>query len=167
MSTALSSLNLNSWRGTDTPMPLKALTPGDLGQADPATSGAMPLRPLTFADHVVGSKTVDKSEHEQLVEQTQKWVAQTFYGTILKQMHNSPFKSEIFDGGRGGEAFSGLMDQHLSERMAKGGNNKLVKTIVRRIEAHRAYAKQKQGGKVDINTAKLRRDTDVASDLRA
>jgi hypothetical protein len=84
-----------------------------------------------------------KTPHEQLVDNTQKWVAQTFYGTILKQMHDSPFKSELFSGGRGGEAFSGLMDQHLTERMARAANNKLVKGIVRRIEARQAYAKQK------------------------
>ena len=45
------------------------------------------------------------AEHDQLTQQAQKWVAQTFFGTLLKQMHDSPFKSELFSGGRGGEAF--------------------------------------------------------------
>ncbi|HZZ43230.1 MAG TPA: rod-binding protein [Tepidisphaeraceae bacterium] len=161
----LGNLNVSSWRGTDTPMPLKPLSPVDLGQGGQAATN---LKPLSYADFVVGSKTEDKSPHAQLVAQTQKWVAQTFYGTILKQMHNSPFKSEIFDGGRGGEAFSGLMDQHLAERMAKGGNNKLVKTIVRRIEARAAYAKQKNG-KPNINASKIDRSNDnhVPPALRA
>jgi hypothetical protein len=164
MNTLASNINFNPWRGTDTPVALKPLTPTDLGgAAQPAE-----LKPLTFADYVVGSKAVTTDPHQQLVEQTQKWVSQTFYGTILKQMHDSPFKSEIFDGGRGGQAFGGLMDQHLSDRMAKGRNNKLVNGIVRRIEARAAYAKQKSGGKEDVNNAKLQRsDDDGAPALRA
>ena len=47
-------------------------------------------------------------------------VAQTFYGTMLKQMRNSPFKSKLFDGGRGGEAFASMFDQHLADRMSRG-----------------------------------------------
>lgn len=165
MTANVSNLNTNSWRGTDLAgQRLKPLTPADFGQpAEPAA-----LKPLTFADYVVGSKDVQKTPHDQLVEQTQKWVSQTFYGTILKQMHESPFRSEVFDGGRGGQAFGGLMDQHLSDRMAKSANNKLVKNIVRRIEARMAYAKQQQGGQVDDpNTAKIRRDSDVTTALRA
>jgi hypothetical protein len=170
--TPSSNLPFLSWRGTDVAgKDLKPLAPTDFGQP----AAAQQLKPLTFADYVVGSKNVQKSPHEQLVEQTQKWVSQTFYGTILKQMHDSPFKSEIFDGGRGGQAFSGLMDQHLADRMAKGANNKLVKNIVRRIEARAAYAKQRkeqQGGQgsttEDLNTAKMRKDgSDVTPALRA
>jgi hypothetical protein len=53
-------------------------------------------------------------------------------------MHNSPFKSDIFSGGRGEEAFSPLMDQHLIERMSRGAGTKLVNAIVQRF--HRAAA---------------------------
>ena len=74
------------------------------------------------------------SQHTQLVHQTQKWVAQSFYGTLLRQMRQDPFKSDLFDGGRGGQMFSELLDQHLSERMASGAPNKLVNAIVAKIE---------------------------------
>ena len=76
------------------------------------------------------------SPHQkQLTKQAQKLVGQTFYGTLLKQMHNSPFKSKIMDGGRGGEAFSPLMDQHLIDHMSTGKNaQKLVKSIVKHLE---------------------------------
>jgi Rod binding domain-containing protein len=83
-----------------------------------------------------------QSQHDKLVRQTQVWVAQTFFGTLLKQMHESPFRSEMFDGGRGGQAFGSLYDQHLCERMAHGAGAKLVHAIVRKIEGGRAYAKQ-------------------------
>lgn len=95
--------------------------------------------------------TAAKSEHDQLVDQTRTWVAQTFFGTLLKQMRDSPFKSELFSGGQGGQAFSGLHDQQLAEHMARGAGSKLVNGIVRRIEANAAYRKQavQDAGKAD------------------
>ena len=90
--------------------------------------------------------------HERLTRQAQKLVGQTFYGTLLKQMHNSPFKSKLLDGGRGGEAFQPLMDQQLVDRMSgrlsKGkpaGDNSphrkkgLVQSIVSRFSAVPAF----------------------------
>ncbi len=70
---------------------------------------------------------------EQLIEQARKWVSQTFFGTLLKQMHNSPFKSPLFEGGRGGQAFGELYDQHMVDHMSRGAGNKLVGAMVRRI----------------------------------
>ena len=89
--------------------------------------------------HVKGSTT---SQHDRLVKQTQTWVAQTFFGTLMKQMRDSPFKSDLLDGGRGGQAFSELYDQHLSERMSRGAGSHLVNSIVHRIEARAAAVKQ-------------------------
>jgi Rod binding domain-containing protein len=80
-------------------------------------------------------------QHAQLVKQTQKWVAQTFFGTLLKQMRNDPFKNEMFDGGRGGEAFGEMYDQQLADRMSKAAGKPLVDGIVRKIEAAKAYGR--------------------------
>ncbi len=88
-------------------------------------------------------------DREQLVRSTQQWVAQTFFGTLLKQMRESPFKSDLFEGGRGGQAFTSLYDQKLVEQMARGAGNKLVNAVVhqieknmRKAEAGAAYDKQ-------------------------
>ncbi|MCC6424083.1 MAG: rod-binding protein [Phycisphaerales bacterium] len=97
-----------------------------------AGGGMRRMSALKPADYVPGSKSPE-SKHEQLTRAAQKWVAQTFYGAMLKQMRNSPFKSELFSGGRGGEAFGSMLDQTLAERMARGTNNKLVRSIVREI----------------------------------
>lgn len=84
--------------------------------------------------------------HQKLRRAAEKLVAQTFFGTLLKQMHQSPFRSEIFDGGRGGQAYSALYDQVLSDRMAHSGTaQKLVSSIVRRNERASAYAKHAKG----------------------
>ena len=83
------------------------------------------------------------TDHAKLLKQTQTWVGQTFFGTLLKQMRESPFKSELFDGGRGGQAFGALYDQHLAERMSRGVGKHLVNAIVNRIEG-RANAVRQQ-----------------------
>ena len=69
-------------------------------------------------------------------------MAQTFFGTLMKQMHESPFKSKLFDGGRGGQAFGQMYDQRLVEHMSRGTGNKLVNAIVRKIEAKNARRRQ-------------------------
>jgi Rod binding domain-containing protein len=86
-----------------------------------------------FAPH--RATTAPLTPHQrQLARQAQKWVSQTFFGTLMKQMHDSPFKSNLLDGGRGGEAFQPLMDQHLAERMSRGAGQKLVRSIVKQLE---------------------------------
>jgi Rod binding domain-containing protein len=86
------------------------------------------------------------SRHDALVQQTQKWVAQTFFGPMLKQMRQSPFHSTLLDGGRGGEAFSQLYDEELTNHMTRGTGSKLINAIVNKIEAKNAYAKQSRTG---------------------
>jgi Rod binding domain-containing protein len=84
------------------------------------------------------------AQHQALVRQAQQWVGQTFFGELMKQMHQSPFKSDLFDGGRGGQAFSEMYDQKLIEHMSRGAGNKLVNAIVRKLEAATAYGKQQR-----------------------
>lgn len=85
---------------------------------------------------------VPDTQHDRLVQQAQKWVAQTFFGTMLKQMRQSPFKSELFSGGRGGQAFNEMLDQRLVEHMSRGAGKQLVQVIARKLEAGAAYRKQ-------------------------
>jgi Rod binding domain-containing protein len=84
---------------------------------------------------------VTASNHDKLVKTARIWVAQTFFGEMLKQMHNSPFKSEMFEGGRGGQVFQSQLDQKLAERMTRShAGDRLVQSIVRKIEGpSRAY----------------------------
>jgi Rod binding domain-containing protein len=81
------------------------------------------------------------SKHDQLVQQTRKWVAISFFEPMLKQMRDSPFHSNLLDGGSGGKAFASMYDERLSERMASDATDSLVKSIVRRIEGSQAYAR--------------------------
>jgi Rod binding domain-containing protein len=121
------------------------------------------LHELTAADFIPGVKKAEPAtEHERLTKQAEKWVAQTFYGTLLKQMHESPFKSDLFDGGRGGQAFSSLYDQQLADRMSRGAGGKLVKTLVRRIEGRKAYkqhAESERGQQTESPAAAMNQKT--------
>jgi Rod binding domain-containing protein len=74
------------------------------------------------------------AQTERLTKEAERWVSQTFFGALLKQMHNSPFKSDWLSGGRGGEAFSPLYDQHLADRMARASGRQLVNSIVKQIQ---------------------------------
>lgn len=126
--------------------PMQPLEPSDFARVlgSPQTKGnSQEMRELAPVDYVPGAKTAaPRTQHQQLTEQAQKWVAQTFFGTLLKQMRDSPFKSKMFSGGRGGEAFSSLYDQHLADHMSRGAGAKLVRGIVRQIEGRSAYKKQ-------------------------
>lgn len=139
----------------------------------------IPLKPLGSADVMTGFRaprrgkahagleplghvpSAQEQHHQQLRSAAEKLVAQTFFGTLLKQMHESPFRSKLLDGGRGGQAFSSLYNQVLSERMSHSGTARaLVDSIVRRNERTAAYEKQSNS----LNTARTRKadrqDTD-------
>ena len=92
-------------------------------------------------------------QHEQLVKQTEKWVAQTFYGTLLKQMRDSPFHSDLMDGGNGGKTFASLLDQRLADHMSHHAGGKLTRAIVKKIEANQAAQKYAKASKLNQATA--------------
>ena len=120
--------------------PPAQLKPLDLARTPRASVRKLAAADLSPASRLAGG--APPAQHDQLVGQTQKWVSQTFFGTLLKQMADSTFKSDLFSGGRGGEAFSSLYHQQLADRMARGAGDPLVQSIVRRIEAQAAYRDQ-------------------------
>ncbi|HEY7090180.1 MAG TPA: rod-binding protein [Tepidisphaeraceae bacterium] len=93
---------------------------------------------------------VGASQHDRMEHAARVWVAQTFFGQMLKQMRESPFKSDLFNGGRGGEAFQAQLDQHLAERMASShAGDRLVNSIVRRLDR----INQRKGQESHVTTA--------------
>lgn len=130
--------------------PLRSLSPlemipgikGPVKPLGPLNPPAAPLNALGDPTFKPGNPHGGKSQHDKIEEQARKLVAQTFYGTMFKQMRESPFKSELFSGGRGGQAFTPLLDQHLADHMARSADSKLVRAIARKLEAKSAYQKQ-------------------------
>jgi len=92
------------------------------------------------------------SHHDKLIQQTRKWVAMSFFEPMLKEMRNSPFHSNLMDGGEAGKAFGSMYDERLSERMASDASDTLVSSIVRKIEGSKAYAKQAKKAQQGIDS---------------
>jgi Rod binding domain-containing protein len=101
-------------------------------------------------EHALSKLNTPQHAHKQqpldpkdpLTKEAQQLVAQTFYGTLMKQARNSPFKSDLFDGGRGGEAFGSMLDQHLADHMSRSTGSKLVHSLVNKLSANKAYQQQ-------------------------
>jgi Rod binding domain-containing protein len=145
------------------PRPLDPLKP----------AGAPPLVPLAESDEDFAPglpRHNAPDAQDKVTETARKLVAQTFYGTLLKQMRNSPFKSELFEGGRGGQAFSPLLDQHLAEHMTRATDNHLVNAIARKLQGKAAYQRQYQLSAAKRSAARITpnlRTPNVAPSLRA
>lgn len=102
-------------------------------------SGAILALPLS------GSAGKNLTEQQRVEAKVRTWVAQTFFGTLMKQLRDSPFKDEKFSGGKGGDAYGSLYDQQIVQRMAVGAGSKLVSQITKKIlngnvtDARKAY----------------------------
>src|SRR5262245_18580680 len=119
--------------------PVRAsLQPGNLDPQDMPVRTRLTPAEQKNADVAAARESLEGGQHERLLKGAQRWVSQTFFGTLLKQMRESPFKSELFSGGRGGDAFAGLYDQHLADRMARASGRPLAASIVKHIEKARA-----------------------------
>lgn len=96
-----------------------------------------------FRRPVVKSEGAPRESDEKLRRTVQEFLGQAFYGPMMRQMRESPFKSDKFEGGRGGAAFSSLLDQTLIQRAAQGsggiGGN-LADAMVRKFSVMAAAA---------------------------
>jgi Rod binding domain-containing protein len=82
-------------------------------------------------------KPLEPEEMAKLEQSSATLVNQFFMGSMLKQMRQSPFKVDSLNGGKGGEAYAGLFDQHIAEhagnRIAKSLVNSMVKQYARTV----------------------------------
>src|SRR5271170_8183181 len=115
--------------------------------------------PIPTNPHVEAPKRINihpgrgpLSQHDKLIVQTRKWVAMSFFEPMLQEMRNSPFRSDLLDGGSAGKAFESMYDERLSEKMASDASDTLVQSIVRKIEGGKAYARQVQKAQQEIDS---------------
>jgi Rod binding domain-containing protein len=76
----------------------------------------------------------ENTRRRELEQAAETLVAQTFFGSLLKSARQSPWRSDLWDGGRAGQAYQSMFDQHLAERLTGGPGAGLVRAIVNRIE---------------------------------
>lgn len=80
------------------------------------------------------------TQTQQLRQKVDQWVGQVFFGTLMKQVRESPFKSEMFSGGRGGGAFQQMLDGILVERGSRDLGGQLTDAIVRKLDKNSVRA---------------------------
>lgn len=96
---------------------------------------------------IAAVKTSNVLGKSPLVKESQRFIAHAFFGTVLKQMHNSPWRSGLLSGGQAGRSFDALLDDRLADRMANNpAGNKLVRSIVRKLEKKTQRTESKSAG---------------------
>jgi hypothetical protein len=111
--------------------------------ADVAQAPAQPAQPTKAFANLLNeaiearpepeTKTPEQTTQEKALRAKYEIIVNKFFiGSMLKQMRDSPFKSEMFNGGKGGEAFQGMMDQHLAENAGGKVAKSLVDAMVKR-----------------------------------
>lgn len=74
-----------------------------------------------------------------------------FLNMLLSSMRKTVKKSEFFDGGRGEEVFTNLLDMTISERASRrGGGIGIADMIVEKYGKHVRGAEGPQGSSVDL-----------------
>ncbi len=95
------------------------------------------------ADPALAVKSAPPTAHSKLETQVKNWVGQTFFGTLMKQMRDSPFKSDLFSGGRGEQAFGSMYDGQLAQHMAQGLGARIARPMIKKLEKQAAAAYEK------------------------
>jgi Rod binding domain-containing protein len=85
-----------------------------------------------FADLLAGAGPRDAQALTEAEARThaEQLVGFALFLPLLKQARESPFRTELFHGGQGEQAFGGQMDQILAERMSKRANLPIVDRMV-------------------------------------
>lgn len=84
----------------------------------------------------------EPTRDSEIRQKAQIIVNQFFVGTMLKQMRQSPFKDEMFSGGKGGQAYQGMFDRQIAERAGNRIAKTLVDSLVKSYRKHGADPKQ-------------------------
>ena len=104
------------------------------------------LRKLAQTDDAFNGRTADRqtgqgdqpmSEKDAELQKTaEQLVNSLFMGTMLKGMRNSPFKDDLFSGGKAGNAYAGMFDQQLTQHAGGGLAQDLVRSMVKAYRKH-------------------------------
>ena len=63
-----------------------------------------------------------------------EFVGNVFYGTLIKQMQSSSFKTKYMHGGRGEDVFQGQLGIELAQRLGRSANNPIADRMASAME---------------------------------
>ncbi len=101
-----------------------------IGQSQPRSDRAVAAHAF---DRALDAARTQESQDARLREATEQLVGQALFLPLLKQARDTAFKSDLFHGGRGEEAFGAQLDMTLADRMARRDAQGLVDSIVQQI----------------------------------
>lgn len=64
---------------------------------------------------------------------TGEFVGDIFYGTLLREMQQSKFKTKYLSGGRAEEAFRGQLSMEIAKRIGRSGNDPVARRLFESI----------------------------------
>lgn len=104
--------------------------PGPTGRFEPGDRFAAELRDRA---RIEASASTTAERNEQLKTAAEQLLAMAFYQPLLKQAREVPFKSELFHGGFGEQAFGAQWDQAIAERLARRDMSGLKQRLVEQM----------------------------------
>lgn len=109
-------------------------------------------QPASFAEHFskrldpndAATDRVDEPRAAKLREAVEQLISTAFFTPLMEQARDSVFKSELFHGGPGEDAFAKQLDQMYADRVVRQSRFGLVESIERKLLGNAAYEKQSQ-----------------------
>jgi len=59
-----------------------------------------------------------------------------FYNSMLKAMRKTIIKTDLFDGGKGEEIYTSMLDEEYAKIMSKNGNDSLANALYNQLKKH-------------------------------
>ena len=100
-------------------------TPFKAALVNPASSALLADKPTKLG----AAKTRDEFR-----QQVGEFVGNIFYGTLIKQMQASSFKTKYYHGGRGEDVFQGQLGIELAQRLGRSANNPVADRLASVME---------------------------------
>ena len=91
------------------------------------------MNALENTNSIAGTVARDQAR-KSLRTAANELVGEVFYGTLLRQMRQSPLKGKYGHGGRGEEVFQAQLDTELASRAGKASGASIADAVVDRFE---------------------------------
>ncbi len=102
----------------------------ELSAINPTRQSALLLQSDAAGDPTLFDAQLRKAEAKQAAEQ---FVASSLIFPLLEQMQNDPFKTDLFHGGFGEDAFMQQWNQTIADRMTQSADLPIVREVENRL----------------------------------
>mgnify|MGYP006273423515 CR=1 FL=1 len=88
-----------------------------------------------FSLNAIGTADAGGGDEAALRASAEELVGMALFLPLLKQARENPFRTDLFHGGQGEDAFAARLDEELADRLAKRSGGELVEAIVSKWRA--------------------------------